>query len=174
MRVAERMDFDHGGHDVARNERVAHASVRLRHAIANVAHSEDTGFAAGFEHTVADFFDQRAEVKRARMTLPIRAVDQHLGFAEVFLGPVHAQAQGIALEVHLAETLAAELTWIARHQANRCRSASRCMYSSSRQLTSAAACMPAQSASRWASQRTCCAWTVGGCELMDSRRRRMA
>src|ERR1700716_3303812 len=101
--MTERVDLDHGGHDVARDERIAHPAVRLGHPVANVADREDAWLAAGLEDAVADLFDQRAEVERARMTHSVRAVDQHLGLAKILFGPIHAHAERVALEVHLAE-----------------------------------------------------------------------
>jgi hypothetical protein len=65
---------------------------------------------------VADLLDQGSEMERARVSLAVRAVDQHLRLGQVLLGPVHAQPQRIALKVHLAQALAAELAGIARHR----------------------------------------------------------
>ena len=115
VRMTERVDLDHRRHDVARYERVAHPAVGLSDPVANVADREDAGFTAGLEDAVADLFDQRAEVERARVAHPVRAVDQDLWLGEILLGPVHAQAQRVALKVHLAEALAAQLTWVGGH-----------------------------------------------------------
>src|SRR5579864_6012355 len=113
--MPERMDLDHGSHDVAGNQRIAHASVRLSDAVTDIAHREDGWLAAGFENAVADLFDERSKVECARVALTMRAVNQHLWLAKVLLGPVHAKPQRIALEVHLAQPLTAQLPRIVWH-----------------------------------------------------------
>ena len=104
------MDLDHRRHDVARHQRVAHAAVRLGDPVADVADGEDARLAASFENAVADLLDERPEVERAGMAHAIGAVDQHLRFPQVLHGPVHPKAQRVALEVHLAQALAAQLS----------------------------------------------------------------
>src|SRR5438132_13194691 len=113
--MTERVDLDHRRHDVARHQRVAHPAVRLGDSVADVADSEDARFAAGLEDAIADLFDERTEVERARMAHPVRAVDEDLWLGKILLVPVHAQAQRVALEVHLAEALAAQLTRVGGH-----------------------------------------------------------
>ena len=119
VRMAEGMNLDHRGHDVARHQRVAHAGVGLGDAVADIAHREDARLTTGLEDAVADLLDQRPEVKGAGMTHAVRAVDEDLGLGQVFLGPVHAQPQRVALKVHLAQALAAQLPSIAGHVSKR-------------------------------------------------------
>src|SRR5216683_4437486 len=113
--MTERVDLDHGGHDVARDERIAHTAMGLGDRVADVADREDAWLAASLEYAVADLFDQRAEMERARVAHSVRAVDQHLGLAKILFGPIHAHAERVALKVHLAEALAAQLACVGGH-----------------------------------------------------------
>ncbi|NDF54119.1 MAG: LysE family translocator [Proteobacteria bacterium] len=45
----------------------------------------------------------------AGMPHPVRTLHEDLGLAQIFLGPVHAQSQGITLMVHLPQPLAPQL-----------------------------------------------------------------
>ena len=87
----------------------------LSDAVADIADREDARLATGLEHAVADFLNQRSEVERAGVAHAVGAVDQDLGLGQVFLGPVHTQPQRVALEVDLAQALAAQLASIAGH-----------------------------------------------------------
>jgi hypothetical protein len=106
--MAERVYLDHRRDDVPRNEGVAHSLGRLDDSVADVGDDEVRRLAAHLEHAVGDLVDQVAEVKRARVTHPVRAFHEHLRLAEVILGPVHAQPERVTLEVHLTEALAAK------------------------------------------------------------------
>jgi hypothetical protein len=103
------VDLDHRRHDVAGDERVAHAVGGLDDAVADVADGEDARFPAGLVDAVADFLDQLPEVERARVAHAVGAVHQDLRLAEIFLGPVHPEAERVSLMVHHAQSLAAEL-----------------------------------------------------------------
>src|SRR5262249_33880390 len=64
--------------------------------------------AAGLEHAVRHLLDEGAEVERAGVAHPVRALDQHLRLREVVLRPVHAEPKRVSLEVDLTEALAAK------------------------------------------------------------------
>ena len=101
------MDLNHGCHDVARNERIAHTVCRLDHAIADITDCEDARLPTCLKDTVADLLNQRLEVERTRVTHAIGAINQYLWLGKVFFGPIHPQAKRIALVVHSAEALTA-------------------------------------------------------------------
>ena len=106
--MPQRVDLDHGRNDVPGDQRVAHAVGGLDDTVADVADGKDPGFPAGFVHAVADLVDQPLEVKRPRMAHAVGAVHQDLRFAEIFFGPVHAEAERVSLMVDQAQPLAAE------------------------------------------------------------------
>ena len=89
MGMGHGMNLNHGRHDVARDEGVTHAFVRLGDAVTDVANGEDAWLATCLEDPVADFFDQWAEVKRSRMPHAIGAIDQDLRLGKVVFGPIH-------------------------------------------------------------------------------------
>jgi hypothetical protein len=65
--MPERVDRDHRRHDVAGDERVAHAVRGLDDTVADVADREDARLPAGLVDAVADFLDQLPEMERARV-----------------------------------------------------------------------------------------------------------
>ena len=108
MRMPERVDLDHGRDDVAGDERVAHAIGGLDNTVADVADVEDPGFPAGLVYAVADLLLEPPEVKRPRVAHAVGALHQDLRFGEIFLGPVHPEAERVSLMVDQAKPLTAE------------------------------------------------------------------
>src|SRR5262249_19876056 len=80
----------------------------LDDAVADVADVKDPGFPAGLVHAVADLLLKPPEVKRPRVAHAVGAFHQDLRFSEIFLGPVHPEAERVSLMVDQAQPLAAE------------------------------------------------------------------
>src|SRR5262249_35048721 len=106
--MAECVDLDHGRDDGAGDERVAHAAGGLDDTVADIADVEDPGFPARLVHAVADLLLKPSEVKRPRVAHAVGALHQDLRFGEIFLGPVHPEAERVSLMVDQAQPLAAE------------------------------------------------------------------
>ena len=110
MRMPEGMDLDQRRLHIARDQRVAHPRMRLHHPVADIRRVKDAGLATRLEDTVGDLIDQGLEMEGAGMPHPVRTLHEDLGLAQIFLGPVHAQSQGITLMVHRPQPLAPQLT----------------------------------------------------------------
>ncbi len=87
VRVPEGVNLDHRRLNIPRDERITHARVRLRYAIADIRGVEHARLAPRLEHAIGDFLDQRAEVKGAGMAHSICALHEDLWLAEVFFCP---------------------------------------------------------------------------------------
>src|SRR5262245_32625487 len=109
MRMAQRMNFNHGGNHVARDKGITHPRGRLHDAIANIANRENGRLSSGFKNSVVHLSNQGLEMKRAGVSHSPRALNQYLWLTKVFFRPVHSQSEGISLVIVGSEFLTAKL-----------------------------------------------------------------
>ncbi len=106
MRMAQGVDLNHGCHNVARNERIAHTVGRLNHAVTDVADGKDAWLPTSLVDAIADLLNQFSEVEGARVPHTIGTVNQYLRLGKIFFSPVHPQAKRVSLVIHSAKVLA--------------------------------------------------------------------